>query len=351
MGWKGMARSLGVPTTARGVIRRMGTSSSRSSSWEREARRRQRELEQKKKDIAKMQDLEKAQFEVNEFENYIDVIRSVHKDCGENWNWSEIKSSAPPKEPQPKREGEIKAQKALDSYTPSFFDKIFHKIKKKKSALLKEIERVKKADTAENKKAYDEYLTNYQEWNKITEIANKISMGDAEAYIEAVQEVMPFEELEQIGSDIKIFVNDKHTIECYVNIQDEKVIPKEEKSLLKSGKLSVKKIPTSRFYDIYQDYVCGCVLRIARELFALLPVEMVFINAHGKLLNPTTGHIEDMVIISVAIPKKTLEGFNLDAIDPSDSMKIFVHRMNFKKNQGFGPVEILNPSEFQNKMT
>jgi hypothetical protein len=241
----------------------------------------------------------------------------------------------------------MKAQNALDSYAPSFFDKLFHKIEKKKSALLKEIERAKKADTTENKKAYDEYLTNYQEWKKLAEIANKISSGDAEAYIEAVQEVMPFEELEQIGSNIKIFVNNRHTIECYVNIQDEKVIPKEEKSLLKSGKLAVKKIPTSRFYDIYQDYVCGCVLRIARELFALLPAEMVFINAHSKLLNPTTGHIEDMVILSAAIPKKTLEGLNFDTIDPSDSMKNFVHRMNFKKNQGFSPVEILNPKEFQ----
>lgn len=345
MGWKGVARSFGVPTTARGVIGRMGTSTS-SSSWEREARRRQRELEQKRKDIAKMQELERAQFEVSEFNNYIDVIRSVHKDCGEKWDWFEIKSSAPPSEPQIRRVNELKAQKVLEDYVPSFFDRLFRKIEKKKSALSKEIEKAKKADLAENTKASEVYSEDCQKWKKMTEIANRMSSGDAEAYIEAVKEAMPFEEIEQIGSDIKIFVNNSRTIECNVNVQDEKIIPKEEKSLLKSGKLSVKRIPTSRYYEIYQDYVCGSVLRIARELFALLPIEMVFINAHSKLLNPITGHIEDMVIISVAIPRKTLESLNYDTIDPSDSMKNFVCRMNFKRNQGFSPIEILNQKEF-----
>jgi hypothetical protein len=346
MGWRGVARSFGVPTTTRGIIRSIGTSSS-SSSREREARRRQRELEHQRKESAKMQEFEKAQFEVSEFENYIDVIRSIHKDCGESWNWQEIKSSNPPEEPQPQRKGEMKAQKAFNNYVPSFFDKIFHKIGKKKSALLKEIEKAKKADEIELKKAFDEYSINYQDWKTLTEIANKICAGNAEAFDEAIKEVNPFEEIEQIGSHIKFSVVNKKLIECNLNVHDEKVIPREEKSLLKSGKLSVKQIPTSRFYDIYQDYVCGCVLRIARELFALLPVEMALINSHSRLLNTKTGIIEDMPILSVMIPRITLEGLNFDAIDPSDSMKNFVHRMNFKKGQGFNPVEILNPSDFQ----
>ena len=32
-------------------------------------------------------------------------------------------------------------------------------------------------------------------------------------------------------------------------------------------------------YDIAQDYICSCVLRIAREMFALLPIEKVIIHA------------------------------------------------------------------------
>lgn len=106
-------------------------------------------------------------------------------------------------------------------------------------------------------------------------------------------------------------------------------------------------MPKGRFYELYQDYVCSCILRVARELFALLPIEMVIIHAIGNLLNSKTGHLEDKPIISVATPRKTLETFNFEMLDPSDSMENFVHKMTFKKTKGFEAVEKLNPLDFQ----
>jgi hypothetical protein len=314
---------------------------------EREAKQYQRELEQRRKEFAKMEELEKAQFEVSEYENYIDVIKSIHKDCGELLNWQEIKSSEPPEEPQPQQSNETRAREAFDNYVPSFFDKLFHRTEKKKAVLFNEMEKAKEADRSEYSKSHDEYLKNYQEWEVLTAIAKRMCDGDTEAYIEAIKKLNPFEEIEHIGSSVKYSIINEALLRCDLNVQDEKVIPTEEKFLLKNGKLSVKKIPTSKFYELYQDYVCGCILRIARELLALLPIEMALINAHGRLVNAKTGHVEDTPILSVAIPRRTLIDLNFDAIDPSDAMKNFVHRMTFKKGQGFNPVEILNPVDFQ----
>ena len=106
-------------------------------------------------------------------------------------------------------------------------------------------------------------------------------------------------------------------------------------------------MPKSRFYELYQDYVCGCVLRVARELFALLPIEMVIVTAVGNLLNTQTGHLEEQPILSVAIPRKTLVELNFGALDPSDSMNKFVHQMDFKKTKGFSAVESIKPSDLQ----
>lgn len=39
------------------------------------------------------------------------------------------------------------------------------------------------------------------------------------------------------------------------------------------AKLSVKAMPKGRFHEVYQDYACGCCLRIGREVLALLPVD------------------------------------------------------------------------------
>ena len=38
-------------------------------------------------------------------------------------------------------------------------------------------------------------------------------------------------------------------------------------------------MPKGRFHEIYQDYLCGCLLRVAREVFALFPVDTVLVTA------------------------------------------------------------------------
>ena len=148
-----------------------------------------------------------------------------------------------------------------------------------------------------------------------------------------------------MGSAYTAVADDISAIEVTLCVNDEEVIPKESKTLLKSGKLSVKPMAKTKFYELYQDYVCGCVLRLARELFALLPYEMAIVTAESEILNTQTGHLEMQPILSVAIPRRTLEVLNFETLDPSDSMNNFVHRMNFMKTKGFRAVDAVSPSE------
>ena len=48
-----------------------------------------------------------------------------------------------------------------------------------------------------------------------------------------------------------------------------------------------------RFYEIYQHYLCGCALRIGRELFVLLPIDEVLINVITVGVDSRTGHDAD----------------------------------------------------------
>lgn len=83
LGWKGTLRSI----------------SAASRRAEREARRRQRELETQRRQLEKMQEMERAIYEVEEYENHIDLLLSVHKECSDVWDWEAIQSSEPPAEP------------------------------------------------------------------------------------------------------------------------------------------------------------------------------------------------------------------------------------------------------------
>lgn len=98
-------------------------------------------------------------------------------------------------------------------------------------------------------------------------------------------------------------------------------------------------MPKTTYFDIYQDYVCSCAIRIARDMFAILPFEQVIVNAMDELLDTSTGRVNSVPILSVKFDKEKLNYLNFETIDCSDSMSNFVHNMNFKKTQGFKPVE------------
>ncbi|MDF3071835.1 MAG: hypothetical protein K0R38_7436, partial [Polyangiaceae bacterium] len=108
---------------------------------------------------------------------------------------------------------------------------------------------------------------------------------------------------------------------------------------------SSKKMPAAKQREIYQDYVCGSALRCAREMLAVLPVQFVLVNVSLVMLNKSTGHQEATIVLSVAFSRFGVERLNVAALDPSDAISNFVHRMGFKKSSGFSRVEPVQPQE------
>ena len=90
-------------------------------------------------------------------------------------------------------------------------------------------------------------------------------------------------------------------------------------------------------FDIAQDYICSCVLRVAREMFALLPINRVVIHVVDEV-EDVTGEKHDETVLSSLIRRDQLAGINFGLIDPSDTIESFDCNMNFKKTQGLKPV-------------
>ena len=164
--------------------------------------------------------------------------------------------------------------------------------------------------------------------------------------IEVIDAIGPFREITDLGSRLAFNFDSSKEIEVSLDVNGKEVIPGEIKTVLKTGKLSVKKMPVTRFNELYQDYICGCALRIARELFALLPFEKVFVHAVGDILNTKTGYKESQPILSVLFTRETMETLNFENLDPSDCMENFVHNMEFKVRNGFEIVERIHPENF-----
>lgn len=145
-----------------------------------------------------------------------------------------------------------------------------------------------------------------------------------------------------------ILVTVEDGLECILKVNGIDAIPNEVKTLTSTGKLSVKPMPKGRFHEVYQDYVCGCVLRVAREVFAFLPVQTLLVTALADLFDTGTGETAEQPVLSVSIPRAEVEKLNFDRLDPSDAIEKFVHRGDFKatrKSGAFQPITPLTPAE------
>ena len=318
-----------------------------SKETERDAKRRQRDLGQRKKEYSKMQELEQASYEVEEYENNIDILESLHKECSEHIDWKDIASSKEPEKPVNFKNHEKEATLELEKYYPSFFDKLFKRQEAQKQKLKIKIEQAIVKDEEEYKIKLNQWEKELIDWKNNTEIANALLRDDKETKMKVIEEMNSFSEIFSIGSEISISVNDKNIIEAKVYVHADSIIPNEVKILLKSGKLSVKEMPKSQFYTLYQDYVCSAILRIANELFAIIPDNVVIITAIDNLLNNKTGHSEELPIVSAYISRDILVSLNLDKIDPSTSMSNFIHNMSFKKTSGFSEVSFVDMPQIE----
>lgn len=329
MGWKGTLRSIVA------MSRRM----------ERESLRRQRELERQRQQYQKMQELEQAKYEVQVYENHIDVLTSLHKECSDRFEWDSLTNKQKPVEPTRQSTNEDDAIAKVENFKPSGFDKLFSRSEKRLENLKAQIPRAKSKDERQFLKAKMKYEDEYEEWKELTGFSLSILDGDINAYAKAITDIDPFSEIHQIGSEINFEVIDSRLIVAALFVNNNSVIPKDYKTVLKSGKLSIRKLSKTKFFELYQDYVCSAVLRVSRELFALLPINMIVINAIGELLNTSTGYFERQPILSVLIPRDTLERLNFELLDPSDSLDNFVHNMSFKQTKGFSPIDVIDPAE------
>ncbi|MGF7218798.1 hypothetical protein GGR92_004977 [Spirosoma lacussanchae] len=305
---------------------------------ERDQQRRARVAAQQYKLLQKQQAIQDAAQAVREYEEYVSVLKTVHCDCSDPVDWSAMQHENPPTAPVVTDERERTAQHKLDTYQPSFLDKLFKLGPGKIRRLEEAVYKARQQDEQLFKDRQADYQKQYEDWQDRQELARLVLAKDSDVYGQVIDAFAPFESISQLGSRLEFTFTSDH-IEVDLHVNSANVIPDFTVSQLASGKLSRKAVSASKFNELYQDYVCSCLLRIAREVQAHLPVSQVVVHAIGESLNSATGLLEKPILVSAAMPRVTLERINFAVIDPSDSMRNFNHTMKFTKTGGFQPVE------------
>ena len=169
--------------------------------------------------------------------------------------------------------------------------------------------------------------------------AQSVIAGDIDSYFKVISEVGPFDDLLEYGSGFEVGTDDPKKLEIEFQVKSDDIIPTQYPDMKASGEIVMKDFTKSAYYELVQDYVSSTMLRVARDTFALLPVQQVIIHAVDKVLNPATGNDEEVTICSVRLKRDALATLNFERIDPSDCLESFESNVKFKKTTGYAPVD------------
>ncbi|ALC90450.1 hypothetical protein AM500_12130 [Bacillus sp. FJAT-18017] len=304
------------------------STTSGGKQYKSDAYRRRSELAKMERQQRKLEELDFARYQVDLYENELLLLKSIHHESDDHIDWEEVSRREPPFQKGAVGPNEFEAARILSNFQPGFFDRLFGRAEKKRAAL---------AINVDSARAQDEEL--YHDWARMNKVAKRMLQGDIDAYFEVIDDFAPLDDLVEFGSGFEFGTDSPEEIHVSFDVNAEKVIPDKQLSLTKTGKLSQKQMTKTMFFDLCQDYVCSCALRIARDMFALLPVKYVYVHAYEEQLNPATGHKERLLILSVRYDRGMVDKLNFEMLDPSEALVNFPHHMKFKKTKGFDEVE------------
>ena len=154
-------------------------------------------------------------------------------------------------------------------------------------------------------------------WKYYHSLAPKVLAGDIDTYLQLIYEVNPLDDLLFYGKNFEFGTDDSRKIEVEFTVNEATLSDLHNKCTV------------TEYNDLFQDFVCSTAIRIARDMFALLPVSNTIVHSV----------FDDSLILSVNFDRKTLSSIKFGYIDPSDTMAKFKCNMDFDINTGFFEVE------------
>ncbi len=161
---------------------------------------------------------------------------------------------------------------------------------------------------------------NEKMWAYYYALAPEVLNGDIDTYLRLIYEVNPLGDLLEYGSQFRFGTDDPAVMHVEFAVNQE---------LLARSK---RTLAAFAYHELLQDFICSLSIRVARDMFALLPVSRTVVHAM----------LGDQTVLSVSFDRGTLNTVKFGFVDPSDTISKFPHNMWFNAQNGFAPVERLS---------
>ena len=148
----------------------------------------------------------------------------------------------------------------------------------------------------------DDVFMEPETWKFLKSISRKVLSGDIDAYLETIEKMRPVDDLLDYGSDFEFGTDNPNSMEVEFRINAHNMLPD-------SNVVGVESCE-----QIFKEYVCASSIRVARDIFALLPVKYVVVYAKR----------EDQIILQAKFDKNEVEKIDFREECPVDIIEKFL---------------------------
>ena len=147
---------------------------------------------------------------------------------------------------------------------------------------------------------------NQQMWEYYYSVAPDVLSGDIDTYLRLIYEVNPLDDLLEYGTNFDFGTDDPSKIEVEYTINTD-VLSRARQTMSRQD-----------YNDLLQDFVCSLSIRIARDMFALLPINETIIYAL----------MDGQTILTVVFDRISLSKVKFGYIEPIKIIQQFNHSIS-----------------------
>ena len=159
-----------------------------------------------------------------------------------------------------------------------------------------------------------------EEWAYYKQRAERVLNWDIDTYFELISDLNPLDDLMEYGSEFECGTDDPRMLSIHFKANSSHILR------------DAQSLSQQEYNLLLQDYVCGCAIRVARDMFALLPLRHLIVDAED----------EKKDILSVDFDRRSFLNLNFESLDASDTISEFPHRMRFTLEDGFHEIKLLD---------
>ena len=161
---------------------------------------------------------------------------------------------------------------------------------------------------------------------------------DRDAIVATVNKVSGFGDLPFCLEGLDLFFTSDGEVVARVDGLDMEDMPTQSVTLLQSGKASVKALSQARILELHQENICSSALRIGMELLRVIPIGSVQVVMETDVLDPATGHIESLPVLSVKIARQAIQSLALERTEAPAVVQRLGAEMVWNSRRGFQPI-------------